>query len=229
VEDLAGALTRAIEELTRPVDAIKHQAKTVTVGISRADESLLQAALIQAVLGTGCPRDRVSYRSLRTLSALTPAVAEVVGYTRYRVELGERNGPWEGESRAYVVDKGGIARNIASRVEREPILRGTKRRVAVEQEPLVTVGSDGRVVLIVPEVKDGQTTGLTLCHLRLNENLGAATARTVLQGYRNRYRQLVDVVTERQPTFREDLLATVSTVSLLTAPISDVAARWLQA
>ena len=73
-----------------------------------------------------------------------------------------------------------------------------------------------------------QTTGLTLCHLRLNENLGAATARTVLQGYRNRYRQLVDVVTERQPTFREDLLATVSTVALLTAPISDVAARWLQ-
>ena len=30
-----------IEELTRPVDAIKHQAKTVTVGISRSDESLL--------------------------------------------------------------------------------------------------------------------------------------------------------------------------------------------
>jgi len=40
VDDLTGALTRAIEELTRPVDAIKHQAKTVTVGISRSDEEL---------------------------------------------------------------------------------------------------------------------------------------------------------------------------------------------
>ncbi|MCB1258873.1 MAG: glucosamine-6-phosphate synthase, partial [Acidimicrobiales bacterium] len=29
IEDLTDALTRAIEELTRPVDAIKHQAKTV--------------------------------------------------------------------------------------------------------------------------------------------------------------------------------------------------------
>ncbi len=32
VEDLLEALTAAIDELTRPVDAIKHQAKTVTVG-----------------------------------------------------------------------------------------------------------------------------------------------------------------------------------------------------
>ena len=44
VEDLTAALTKAIEELTRPVDAIKHQAKTVTVGISRSDETLLQVA-----------------------------------------------------------------------------------------------------------------------------------------------------------------------------------------
>ena len=39
VDDLTAALTQAIDELTRPVDAIKHQAKTVTVGISRSDES----------------------------------------------------------------------------------------------------------------------------------------------------------------------------------------------
>src|SRR5690606_16856090 len=36
VADLIEALTRGIDELTRPVDAIKHQAKTVTVGISRS-------------------------------------------------------------------------------------------------------------------------------------------------------------------------------------------------
>ena len=41
IDDLTTALTRAIEELTRPVDAIKHQAKTVTVGISRSDEGLM--------------------------------------------------------------------------------------------------------------------------------------------------------------------------------------------
>jgi glucosamine--fructose-6-phosphate aminotransferase (isomerizing) len=223
VEDLAAVLTEAIDELTRPVDAIKHQAKTVTVGISRADESLLQSELIQTVLATGCPRDRLSYRTLRTLAAVAPAVAEVIGYTRYRVEGEPRDG-----AQIFVIDRGGVAAGIPSRVDRDPTLRGNKHRVAVERAPIVTVGSDGRVVLMVPEVKDGETTGVTLCHLSLVQDLGAATARTVLQGYRDRYRQLVDVVTEREPSFREDLLAEIPTVELLTAPISDVAARWHQ-
>jgi glucosamine--fructose-6-phosphate aminotransferase (isomerizing) len=226
VDDLALALTTAIEELTRPVDAIKHQAKTVTVGISRADESLLQGELIQAVLATGCPRDRLSYRTLRTLAAITPAIGEVVGYTRYRLE-GDAEADEGRSAQLHVIDKGGIATGIASRVERDPALRGTKHRVAVEREPFVTVGHDGRAVLIVPEVKDAQATGLTLCHVRLRDDLGTATARSVLQGYRNRYRQLVDLVTEKEPVFRDDLLAEVATVDLLTAPISDVAAPWM--
>ncbi len=229
VEDLALALTSAIEELTRPVDAIKHQAKTVTVGISRADESLLQGALIQGVLATGCPRDRLSYRTLRTLSAITPAIDEITGYTRYRMEgdVDADGGAGTHGAQLHVIDKGGIAAGISSRVDKDPALRGTKHRVAVEREPFVTVGTDGRVVLIIPEVKDAQTTGLTLCHVRLRDDLGASAARAVLQGYRNRYRQLHDVVTEREPSFREDLLADVPTVELLTAPISDVAARWV--
>src|SRR5690606_23035114 len=57
VDDLISALTRAIEELTRPVDAIKHQAKTVTVGISRSDEGVIDRALVQAVLNAGAGRD----------------------------------------------------------------------------------------------------------------------------------------------------------------------------
>ena len=222
VEDLAAALTAAIEELTRPVDAIKHQAKTVTVGISRADESLLQGQLIQDLLATGCPRDRLSYKTLRTLAAVTPAVADVVGYTRYRLE-GHPNGEL---AQIFVVDKGGVATGIASRVEKDPALLGTKHRVAAERLPFVTVGTDGRVVLIVPEVKDGEATGLTLCHVRLRDDLGAQIVRTVLQGYRNRYRQLVDYVTERQPSFRDDILAEVPTVELLTSPITEIGSYW---
>ena len=60
VEDLTAALTHAIDELTRPIDAIKHQAKTVTVGISRTDESLLEVAL--GLLAA--ERDLISARGL---------------------------------------------------------------------------------------------------------------------------------------------------------------------
>ena len=114
-----------------------------------------------------------------------------------------------------------------SRAERDPVLRGNKHRVAAERAALVTVGSDGRIVLIVPEVKDSEATGITLCHLKLAPALDANTARAVLQGYRNRYRGLVDVVTEREPSFRDDLLADVPVVELLTAPLSDLATRWI--
>ena len=86
VEDLTAALTKAIEELTRPVDAIKHQAKTVTVGISRSDETLLQVPLVREVLATGAARDSLTYRALRTLVALDGAVDSVIGWTRYRIE-----------------------------------------------------------------------------------------------------------------------------------------------
>src|SRR5262249_55827690 len=86
IDDLAGALTRAIEELTRPIDAIKHQAKTVTVGISRTDETLLEVPLVRELVATGAHRDELSYRTLRTMADLSPAIAAVVGFTRYRIE-----------------------------------------------------------------------------------------------------------------------------------------------
>ena len=144
VEDLTAALTKAIEELTRPVDAIKHQAKTVTVGISRSDETLLQVGLVREVLATGAARDSLTYRALRTLVALDPAVDAVTGWTRYRID----GDPGRGPSTVHVVDRGGIARDIPSRTVEHPILRGTKHRVASERE--VTVGrgrSDGRTLI----------------------------------------------------------------------------------
>src|SRR5690606_8160083 len=127
IEDLTAALTSAIEELTRPVDAIKHQAKTVTVGISRSDESLLDIPLVKAALSAGAASDRLSYKSLRTLAGLDAAVADVVGYTRYRIE-----GDVEEDASIVVVDRGGIARDLPLRTEKNPLLRGTKHRVATE-------------------------------------------------------------------------------------------------
>jgi len=225
IEDLTESLTRAIEELTRPVDAIKHQAKTVTVGISRSDETLLQVPLVREVLATGVARDRLSYAALRTLASLEPLVDEVLGYTRYRIE-----GPLDGAGAPptiVVSDRGGLGRELRSRTEENPVLRGTKHRVASERQVLLARGrSDGRTVVIVPEVKDGQATGLSLLHVRLRDELPLASLRSVLQGYRDRYAALRDAVTETEPTFRDDLLTSVPVTSLMTDPIYDLAEHW---
>ncbi|MDP9020806.1 MAG: SIS domain-containing protein, partial [Actinomycetota bacterium] len=116
VGDLTNALTLGIEELTRPVDAIKHQAKTVTVGISRSEDALLEAPLVQAVLELGVGADRLGYRALRTLAALGPAVTEVTGYTHYRIE----GSVADGTATLHVVDKGGVAAGLRSRAEDDP-------------------------------------------------------------------------------------------------------------
>ncbi len=225
LDDLASALTIAIEELTRPIDAIKHQAKTVTVGISRSDETLLEVPLAKAALEAGASRDRLSYASLRTLADLDPAVVEVLGHTRYRIEGLDEDG--SGDATAVVVDRGGISRNIPSRTDRAPTLKGTKHRVATERRVFVALGrSDDRTLVFIPEVKDKVTTGLTLLHVRFADVLTAGAARGVLQGYRNRYSALHDAVNETEPTFREDLLAVQSVSDLLTLPINDLADRW---
>ena len=221
VDDLNAALTKAIDELTRPVDAIKHQAKTVTVGVSRSDESLLMSELAQATINAGTPRDRLSYRALRTLAALDPAVTEITGWTRYRIE-----GDVEHDATIQVVDRGGIAIGITSRTDANPTLRGGKHRAAFEREIMVGVGSDGRSVVHIPEVKDNQTTGLTLLHCRFHERLPTTTIRAVMQGYRGRYGALKDAVTESRPTFRDDILATLDVVELLTRPVYSLAEHW---
>ena len=221
IDDLNAALTKAIDELTRPVDAIKHQAKTVTVGISRSDETLLQSTLAKAALEAGTPRDRLSYRELRTLVALDASVAEVTGWTRYRIE-----GDVTEDATIQVIDRGGIASGIASRTDTNPILRGGKHRAAFEKEIMVGVGSDGRSVIHIPEVKDNQTTGLTLLHCRFLDYLPRPSMRTVLQGYRGRYGALQDAVTESHPSFRDDILSTINVVDLLTRPVYVLAEHW---
>ncbi|CAN5861879.1 hypothetical protein BH23ACT2_BH23ACT2_12590 [soil metagenome] len=223
IEDFTGALTGAIEELTRPVDAIKHQAKTVTVGISRSDEGLLDVGLVVAALEAGAGRDRLSYNALRTLAGLDSVVDEVIGYTRYRIDgtVEDR------DATIVVIDRGGIARGMPLRTERNPQLRGTKHRVATEREVTVAVGrSDGRTLVLIPEVKGRQCTGITLLHARFVPDLPPGRMRSVLEAYRGRYAALKDAVTETEPTFRDDLLGAFEPIELLTTPVNVLADQW---
>ena len=229
MEDLTQALTQGIEELTRPIDAIKHQAKTVTVGISRSEDALLRVPLVAELLATGAPRDRVSYRVLRTMAELDPAVVTVTGYTRYRIEGSVALSDSAGTATIHVVDRGGVSLDIPSRTDRDPILKGTKHRAAAEREVTVAKGArDGRTVILVPEIKGNQATGLTLLHAEFVDRAAAETAKAVLSGYRNRYSALVDAVTETEPVLEDDLLATVPLIDLLTEPVHVLAGRWRQ-
>ena len=126
-----------------------------------------------------------------------------------------------------VLDQGGSASTLRSRTSDNPTLRGTKQVAAAEREVTVTRGrSDGRTVVIVPEVKGVQTVGLTLLHIDLKERVPADVAHAVLSGYRNRYAALRGAFTETEPTFDDQRLADTDLVDLLTVPVNVLADRW---
>ncbi len=229
IDTLTEELTEAIDQLTRPVDAIKHQAKTVTVGISRSDEALLTVPLVKEALAAGAHRDAFGYRDLRALAGLDPAVTEVLGSTRYRIDWTTADSRPDTDSSVHVLSQTGVAAKIRSRTQHDPRLRGTKHLVAMEKTLFVACGrSDGRTVILLPEVEQNRTTGITLLHVKLQETLPATTMRGVLSSYRNRYAALKDAVTETESSFDETLLEQMPVVDLLTQPLLQLADRWRQ-
>ena len=215
IDDLARSLAKGIDELTRPIDAIKHQAKTVTVGISRTDESLLHVPLVAKTIEAGASRDALPYSVLRTLAGVSPAVAEVVGFTRYGIQ-GDVSGD---DATISIIDRGGVSVGIPSRVDNDPVLRGTKHQVANDRQVLITRGRrDHRLIVFVPEIKDTQTIGITLLYIKLAESLELNLVRAVLQAYRGRYNQIRDAVLETEATFDEAPLTAIPLDELLVRP-----------
>jgi len=87
-------------------------------------------------------------------------------------------------------------------------------------------GVDGRTLVIVPEVKGNQAIGITLLHVRYHDRLASEAARSVLEGYRDRYGALRDAVLETQPNFDDSVLGETDVVELLTVPVHVMAERW---
>jgi glucosamine--fructose-6-phosphate aminotransferase (isomerizing) len=223
VEDLISALTFAIDDLTRSIDTIRHQAKTVTVGISRSDEELFTAPLVSAVLNAGCERERLSHVNLRTLAALNPAVLAVTGYSRYEIQ----GDPARVEAAIRLIEQGGSVKGTRSRTDSDHALRGTKKIVAEERDVLVARGrSDGRLVVFIPEVASGVTTNMVLLHVVLHDRLEAGRMRRVLDGYRRRLSSLASAVIESDSIFDEQQLGDISVEALLTTPIGVLADMW---
>ena len=116
---------------------------------------------------------------------------------------------------------------IESRTQEDPRLRGTKHLVAEERQLMVARGlSDGRTVVLVPEVDRTGVVGLLLLHVRFREFVSPAAMRGALSSYRNRYVALQDAVMETEPTFREELLGEIPVATLLTDPIYDLVKHW---
>lgn len=160
-------LAEAIGAMARPVDAIKHQAKTVTVGTSRIADKL-EGLLFDALARRDLDVARLTNRNILVLRNVQGIVEGIQGAILYRVEnlnlLGE---PTE-ETRIEVVQKEGALASIASRVETDPRLQGTKRIIVREGNVYIGKGrKDDRSIIVIPVLSATPATSNTIANLLL--------------------------------------------------------------
>lgn len=150
IDTLMETLGLAINLMARPIDAIKHQAKTVTVGTSRLLEKL-EGILFDILEEYGFNQTHLTHVNVQVLKNLQGVIHHIDGAILYRIHglnvLGE---PTE-TTTIHVIQKSGTLAQLASRVETDPRLKGTKRIIAREGNVFIGRGhKDGRSIVIIP-------------------------------------------------------------------------------
>jgi len=160
-------LGECINAMARPVDAIKHQAKTVTVGTSRISEKLA-GPLFDILARYGFTPAQVTPGNIHVLKNLQEVVADVKGAIRYRISNLSLLGEPTDESRIEVEQKDGVLAPIPSRVESDTSLKGTKRIIVRQGNVYIGKGrKDDRSILVVPIISTNPETPNLIEHLLL--------------------------------------------------------------
>jgi len=186
-------LGHAIDEMSRPIDAIRHQAKTVTVGTSRK-EKLLEGMIFQILKELRFFAKSLTSKSVLSLTKIQPAIAAVNGYTLYDVNNLDMDGHPTDASTISIVKRGGVSLQMTSRAECSRTLMGTKKTMVSMGHVYVGKGKwDGAPIVIVPLLGDQLTVrNLLLLHVAFNENLSPREKIAIL-GYKfNDIRNLIN-------------------------------------
>ena len=216
-------LGKAIDELTRPIDAIRHQAKTVTVGTSRKEKEL-KGIIFDLLEKLSFATKDLTYRNVLTLSRIQPAISAVRGYTVYAItNLDLQGNPAEG-STVTILQKGGVARDMKSRAETSASLMGTKRTIVSTGHAYIGKGkADGAAIVILPILGEKEfVSNLLLLHVDYNELLPASQKKEVL-GYR--YNDIRNLVNEYNILWDDNYLENIELADLFSEPVEALAGR----
>lgn len=195
---------KIINEMARPIDAIKHQAKTVTVGTSRVMKKV-EGLLFEALQNHGFSKNQITNSNVLVLKRLQEVVARIKGTTLYRVAglnfLGE---PVE-DSIIYLLKKEGSAAGLVSRVETDNRLRGTKRIIVKNGNVFMGKGKrDNRSLLVIPVLSAGtKIDHLVLFNVAFKKEVELQKKVDALGG---KYHHIKHLVEETSLAWRDEYL-----------------------
>ncbi|MCP4112892.1 MAG: glutamine--fructose-6-phosphate aminotransferase, partial [Desulfobacteraceae bacterium] len=209
-------LGKSINGMARPVDAIKHQAKTVTVGTSRISAKA-EGLLFEKLRAYNFKVSQLVTENVIVLKNLQAIVSGIDGAILYRVEGLNLLGKPTDETTISVLKKEGMAAEVPSRVESDHILQGTKQIIVRRGNVYIGKGrKDDRSILVIPLISDSPSRPnmieyLLLLDISFAENVPLEAKIKALGG---KYHHLRDIVRENSIAWDDKFLDQVETEEL---------------
>ncbi len=223
IDLLNAALGYAVDEVSRPIDAIRHQAKTVTVGTTRKEAPPV-GLLFDLLADLSLPLKAILGTNVLALRRLQKAVSAVNGYTLYAVShLHAEGKPGDGAAIA-IRERGGVSTGMSSRVEQSSILMGTKKGIVASGRIYVGRGiSDGAPIVIVPLLgAEERVELLLLIHVTFNETLSVPERKGLLG---ERVDDIRNLIQEDNLAWDDGCLGAVPLAVLLGEPAEMIAGQ----
>ncbi|MDI6777346.1 MAG: SIS domain-containing protein [Syntrophales bacterium] len=215
------ALGHAVDELSRPIDAIRHQAKTVTVGTSRREQPL-RGIIFNLLRELRFSPKAIVSKDILAISRMQPAMAAIKGYTLYDINNLDMEGNPGDASTISIKERGGISVRMKSRAEDSGVLMGTKKTIVSTGRVYVGRGkSDGAPIVIIPLLGETYTVrNLLLIHVDFNESLTTQERKDIL-GYR--FNDIRNLINEYNFPWDDRYLERIPMATLLGEPVEVVA------
>jgi glucosamine--fructose-6-phosphate aminotransferase (isomerizing) len=217
-------LSEAVNQVSRPIDAIKHQAKTVTVGISRLEKPLQEGPFWELIHSLGLPEQNVPTRTANFLTAFGRLVSDLPGATLYELRQLTPLGQPTYDTTMKVLQQTGASGAITSRYRDGKPLLGTKRQVVTNKKMYLGFGrKDHRRILILPFTGENTSGKLLLVQLELKEKGDFNDRIRALKMYPEHYQSLVSAVTELDIPWSDDLIENTDNTTLFLKSTEETA------
>jgi glutamine---fructose-6-phosphate transaminase (isomerizing) len=221
IDRLDVTLGHAVDELSRPIDAIRHQAKTVTVGTSRK-EAPPGGLLFDLLAEISFPTGTLLGTNVLALRRLQKAVSGVNGYTLYAVNHLDVEGKPGDDATIAIRKRGGVSLGMPSRADQSSLLMGTKKGIVASGRIYVGQGkSDGAPIVIVPLLgEEGRVGNLLLIHVTFNEALSVPERKGLLG---ERVDDIRNLIQEFNLVWDDGYLGEIPLAVLLGEPVEVIA------
>ncbi len=204
-------ISECINNMSRPIDAIKHQAKTVTVGTSRIMDKP-EGLLFTTLDDYGLNISQLTSGNVVVLKNLQAVVKSIKGAILYRIGGLDVLGEITETTTIEILRKSGELEPLPSRVEKDSRLKGTKEIIVRRGNVYIGKGrKDGRSILIVPGISEQPNRSnlieyLLLLNIAFRDDVALPDKVKALGG---KYAHIRNIVQENNIIWEDQLLETV--------------------